>query len=56
VQFHPEFDADVIRGYLEERAETLRSEGLDSETLARNVSEAPAGPRLLRRFAQILSR
>jgi GMP synthase (glutamine-hydrolysing) len=54
VQFHPEFDADVMRGYLDERAELLRSEGLDLEALTRNVSEAPAGPRLLRRFAQLL--
>jgi GMP synthase (glutamine-hydrolysing) len=56
VQFHPEFDADVIRGYLEERADTLRSEGLDPDALAREVREAPAGPRLLRRFAQLLRR
>jgi len=54
VQFHPEFDADVIRGYLDERAEVLRSEGLDPDALARNVTEAPAGPLLLRRFAQLL--
>ncbi len=56
VQFHPEFDADVIRGYLEERADELRSEGLDPEALARDVTEAPAGPLLLRRFADLLRR
>ena len=53
VQFHPEFDADVIRGYLDERAEVLRNEGLDPDILARNVTEASAGPLLLRRFAQL---
>jgi GMP synthase (glutamine-hydrolysing) len=56
VQFHPEFDADVIRGYLDERAGELRSEGLDPEALARDVTEAPAGPLLLRRFADLLRR
>ncbi|HEY5658243.1 MAG TPA: glutamine amidotransferase [Myxococcota bacterium] len=54
VQFHPEFDADVIRGYLDARAELLRSEGLDPEALARGVVESPAGTLLLRRFAQLL--
>ena len=56
VQFHPEFDADVIRAYLDERAEVLRAEGLDLDALTRSVTEAPAGPLLLRRFAQLLRR
>jgi GMP synthase (glutamine-hydrolysing) len=56
VQFHPEFDADVIRGYLDERAEALRDEGLDPDALARSVTEAPTGRLLLRRFAQLLRR
>jgi GMP synthase (glutamine-hydrolysing) len=54
VQFHPEFDADVIRGYLAGRRERISAEGLDAEALLGAVRESPAGPRLLRRFASLL--
>jgi GMP synthase (glutamine-hydrolysing) len=54
VQFHPEFDADTVRTYLVARAEKVRAEGLDSEALLAAVREAPGGPRLLRRFAELI--
>jgi GMP synthase (glutamine-hydrolysing) len=54
VQFHPEFDADVMRAYLEARCEPIRAEGLDADALLAGVTETPAGPRLLRRFAELL--
>jgi len=54
VQFHPEFDGDVIRAYLEARAEPLRAEGLDPEAIAAAVTETPTGALLLRRFAELL--
>jgi GMP synthase (glutamine-hydrolysing) len=53
VQFHPEFDAEVMRAYLEERRPLLRAEGIDPEPLERDVSESPHGKRLLRRFARL---
>ncbi len=53
VQFHPEFDADVMRAYLAARREILRSEGLDPERLERRVEKSPQGPELLRRFARL---
>lgn len=53
VQFHPEFDADVMRSYLEARREILRSEGIDPDPLLRDVEETPQGPELLRRFAAL---
>jgi GMP synthase (glutamine-hydrolysing) len=56
VQFHPEFDADVIRGYIEGRREILESEGLDPDALGAATLETPAGFRLLRRFAEIVTR
>jgi GMP synthase (glutamine-hydrolysing) len=55
VQFHPEFDADVIRVYLEARRERIREEGLDPELLLARVADTPAGPRLLRRFRGLLA-
>jgi GMP synthase (glutamine-hydrolysing) len=54
VQFHPEFDADVIRGYLAGRRDQIAAEGLDPAALRDAVRDAPAGPRLLRRFAALL--
>jgi GMP synthase (glutamine-hydrolysing) len=53
VQFHPEFDADVMRAYLEARREVLRDEGIDPDSLVRDVTETPQGPELLRRFAAL---
>ena len=53
VQFHPEFDADAIRAYLDARRELIRSEGGDPEALLSEVRESPSGPALLRRFAAL---
>ena len=53
VQFHPEFDADVIRAYLTARRELLLEEGMDAERLEGEVTETPDGTRLLRRFAAL---
>jgi GMP synthase (glutamine-hydrolysing) len=53
VQFHPEFDADVIRGYLETRREVLLSEGLDADALLAAVRDSAHGRSLLRRFAAL---
>jgi len=51
VQFHPEFDAGVIRGYLEARRELLAREGLDVPALLAAVRDSPHGRALLQRFA-----
>lgn len=53
VQFHPEFDAGVIRGYLEARRELLAREGLDAEALLARVRESAHGRALLLRFAEM---
>jgi GMP synthase (glutamine-hydrolysing) len=53
-QFHPEFDADVVRAYLAARRELLLAEGLDPEALRRAASDSPHGGMLLRRFAGLL--
>jgi GMP synthase (glutamine-hydrolysing) len=51
-QFHPEFDADAIRGYLEARADIIRGEGGDPERLLSAVHERTVGPTILRNFAR----
>lgn len=53
VQFHPEFSAHAMAGYVRLRAETLRGEGLDAAHILAAVAPAPEGRRLLRRFARI---
>lgn len=51
VQFHPEFDAAIMRCYVEARAELLEGEGFDSHAILDAVDETSAGRRLLHRFA-----
>jgi GMP synthase (glutamine-hydrolysing) len=54
VQFHPEFDAETIRAYLLARSDQVRAEELDPDALLAGVRDAPGGPRLLRRFAELI--
>jgi GMP synthase (glutamine-hydrolysing) len=56
VQFHPEFDADVIRGYLAARAHILRGEGLDPEALLAAVHDGTRAHDLLRNFFRFVQR
>ena len=53
VQFHPEFSAGHMRGYIKARADALRAEGQDSDALLRAVRPAPVARRVLRRFARL---
>jgi GMP synthase (glutamine-hydrolysing) len=52
VQFHPEFDAHVMRDYVETRAEILAQEGKDPQAVLAGVAAAEAGRQVLRRFVQ----
>jgi GMP synthase (glutamine-hydrolysing) len=54
VQFHPEFDADVVRAYLAARREALLAEGLDPDGLLAAAGDGAHGRALLRRFATLL--
>lgn len=53
-QFHPEFDAEVVRRYIGSRRETLIEEGLDADVLYENASDSPHGDTILRRFGAFL--
>ena len=55
VQFHPEFDAYVMRRYIEERRELLLAENIDADIQLAAVEEAPDGATVLRRFAKLLN-
>jgi GMP synthase (glutamine-hydrolysing) len=52
MQFHPEFDAGVMRGYIEARTSVLTAEGIDAGALA--AEDAPLAAELLRRFGRLV--
>lgn len=55
VQFHPEFDARVMRVYVQERQQELRNEGFDVDALLAGVAHTPAATQLLRDFALLVA-
>jgi GMP synthase (glutamine-hydrolysing) len=52
VQFHPEFAAYHMRGYVHARAERLHNEGHNPHEVAQKVTATPQARKLLRRFVQ----
>jgi GMP synthase (glutamine-hydrolysing) len=56
VQFHPEFDAEIIREYLEHYRGVLSAEGQDPDRLLSSVVDEPAGRQVLRKFAALVTR
>ena len=54
LQFHPEFDATVMRAYISEQMDTLREGGRDPEALLDAVQDTPHSATLLARFVEIV--
>lgn len=54
VQFHPEFDGPVMRGYIEARAAQIEREGIALTSL--RAETPPHAPQLLTRFAELAVR
>ncbi len=54
VQFHPEFDADIVRGYIDGRRTSIVEEGLDADALSKDARDTDHGTRVLRRFGEIV--
>ena len=54
LQFHPEFDAEIMRTYIDEFAESIRSNGQNPEALKQSVQETPYSRFILKRFAEIV--
>ena len=52
VQFHPEFSAMHMRGYIAARREALAAEGRDAAAMHAAVRAAPDARRVLRRFVR----
>lgn len=53
VQFHPEFTADIVKGYIRARRDALANEGLDAQALHDSARDTEHGPSLLRRFREL---
>jgi GMP synthase (glutamine-hydrolysing) len=53
VQFHPEFDADIMRTYIHEFAGPMETHGQDPQKAADAVVETPQSRSLLQQFAKI---
>lgn len=52
VQFHPEFNADVMRAYIHRKRMDMHREGFDPHHTFRQVAPTPIARRLLRHFAR----
>lgn len=55
VQFHPEFDREVMREYITERRDALSREGFDPDRLLAQAENCPGSARVLQRFAALCS-
>jgi len=56
VQFHPEFDADIMRGYIRGRGERIAEEGGDPVALEAACRDSPHGGAVLARFGELVRR
>ena len=54
VQFHPEFDAEVGRAYIEAEAAVLAAENQDPVALLASCVDGPVGSTILSRFAALV--
>lgn len=51
LQYHPEFDRDIMQRYVEARREIVAGEGLDPDAMVENAVETPVLTSTLERFA-----
>ncbi len=54
IQFHPEFDSEIMRAYISARRPLIESEGIDADLRRSEVENCPDAAAVLRRFAQLL--
>jgi GMP synthase (glutamine-hydrolysing) len=54
VQFHPEFDAEIVIAYIRRYRQALLAEGACPEQLIASCVNTPCGTQILGRFTQII--
>jgi GMP synthase (glutamine-hydrolysing) len=55
VQFHPEYDAGIMRSYIQEQKHALASAGRDVSQILDSVSETPVAAQVLRNFSRFVT-
>ena len=55
VQFHPEFDSEIMGCYVRARAAMLEGEGQDYDRILSGIRSTPAGTELMGRFANLVA-
>lgn len=55
VQFHPEFDADIVATYIRECSETIEKFSGCAAALSGSCKDTPTGGLILRRFAEFVA-
>jgi GMP synthase (glutamine-hydrolysing) len=55
VQFHPEFNANAVRAYVDDDEPLLRAEGQDPDRISAQVEETIYGKEILQRFARLVA-
>jgi GMP synthase (glutamine-hydrolysing) len=56
VQFHPEYTAEIMNGYIEEQRRSLEAAGRDVDAMVAGVEETPDAGKVLTNFATIANR
>lgn len=54
LQFHPEFDLEIMDCYVQSRASVLAGEGIYAEKILKSLRPTPCGPKVLKRFADLV--
>ncbi len=55
VQYHPEWDEDITAGYIKQRREDLKAEGLQPDQLLAELKDCPDAKKVLSQFVKITS-
>ena len=55
IQFHPEFNQDIVRTYIDDHKDMLRKEGQNPEEILKSVTETPISSDVLTRFGKIVA-
>lgn len=55
LQFHPEFDAEIVNMYIEEDKDWLTGKGYDVRSMHNTVEDSPCGGIILKRFVELAS-
>jgi len=54
VQFHPEYNIDIMRSYIQEQTDELKAAGMDVSKILSAVEETPVAAETLRNFGNIV--